>query len=87
MKILREEKHFLEVLYGDNVFNDILDEVEKLKENSNISFDNDYIKLGCDFVQLNAKELLDNGKPKLKLKTLISKSFGEAAICKYNILQ
>lgn len=82
---MKEEKHFLQDLYGDNAFNDILDEIKELKENSNINFDSGYIKLGCDFVQLNAKELLDNGKPKLKLKTLVSKSFGEAAICKYNM--
>lgn len=71
-------------LYGENALETALEEIEKLKSNSNIPFDNDYVTLGISFMVLKADEILENKKAKCSLSNLVSESFGEAAICKYN---
>ena len=41
---LKEIEQKLIAIYGDNVFEDILKEINELKNNSNISFDQKYIR-------------------------------------------
>lgn len=71
-------------LYGDEVFDLVLKEVKELAINSNIPFDKKYVDLGISFLMIKASEVLEGKKKKINLRSLISESFGEAAIYKYN---
>ena len=82
---LNETQKNLIVIYGDNVFKDILKEINELKSNSNILFDQKYIRLGLSFCAMKAKEIINGEKKKCNLRALVSESFGEAAIYKFNI--
>jgi len=79
-----EAQKILVSLYGDNVFNDIFNEIKELKKNSNIPFDQKYIGLSLYFCGMKAKEIINGEKKKCSLRALVSESFGEAAIYKYN---
>jgi hypothetical protein len=80
----KENKIPLIKVYGENAIDLVLEEIEKLKSNSNIPFDAEYVKLGVSFISLKANEILENKKSHCSLASLVSESFGEAAICKYN---
>jgi len=80
-----ETQKNLIAIYGDNVFEDILKIINELKSNSNIQFDKKYIGLGLSFCAMKAKEIIDGKKKKCSLHALVSESFGEAAIYKFNI--
>jgi hypothetical protein len=76
----------LVAVYGENAINLALEEIQKLKINSNIPFDKDYVNLGISFLNIKANEILENKKSHCSLKILVSESFGEAAIYKYNVM-
>ncbi len=71
-------------LYGDTAFSDTLVGIKELQDNSNIPFDAKYVALGLNFVSYKVEEILSGSKNKCSLKSLLSESFGEAAIYKYN---
>ncbi|MNB86392.1 hypothetical protein D3C75_333350 [compost metagenome] len=71
------------LVYGEDYVAQIKQEIVELAKNSNIPFDKKYIDLGLSFVAINA-ESIDTEKPP-SLKSLVSQSFGEAAIYKYNV--
>lgn len=73
-------------LYGDNVLDVVPTEIDRLAEMSNIPFTQEYIKLGIKFTLINAQEITEGKAKGRTLKDLISKSFGEAAIYKYNVM-
>lgn len=79
-----EEENSLIILYGENGINLTLAEIKELAENSNIPFDNKYLELGISFLMLKADDIIKEGKKIPALKGLVSESFGEAAIYKYN---
>jgi hypothetical protein len=83
--IINEDKNPLVEVYGENAIELVLEEIKKLKSNSNIPFDAEYVKLGISFMALKSNEILENKKAHCSLASLVSESFGEAAICKYNI--
>jgi len=72
-------------LYGLNAIESALQEIKKLKDNSNIPFDKKYVKLGISFIMIKANEIVEENKKIPSLRGLVSESFGEAAIYKYNI--
>lgn len=73
-------------LYGEEAIDLALKEIEDLKFGSNIPFDTEYVKLGISFLNLKSNEILEGKKNRCNLKALVSESFGEAAIYKYNIM-
>ena len=82
---LNETQKNLITIYGDNVFEDILKEINELKNNSNIPFDQKYIRLSLSFCAIKAEQIINGKKKKCNLRELVSESFGEAAIYKFNI--
>jgi len=72
-------------IYGNNVFEDILKEINELKSNSNIPFDQKYIGLGLSFCAIKAKQIINGERGKCSLQSLVSESFGEAEIYRSNI--
>lgn len=80
-----EETIPLVKLYGENAVQLATQEIERLKEGSNIPFDKEYVRLGSSFMNINATEILEGKKKHCSLRALASKSFGEAAICRYNL--
>lgn len=74
-------------VYGENAIDLVLEEIQKLKLNSNISFDNEYVNLGIAFITLKCNEILENKKSKCSLTSLVSESFGEVTIYKYNYVK
>jgi hypothetical protein len=72
-------------LYGKDAIEKVLEEIEKLKVNSNIPFDKEYVNLGVSFIGIKAEQILEGEKRRCTLKDLVSESFGEAAIFKYNV--
>jgi len=83
MEINETEKHLI-AIYGDNVLEDILNEIKKLKEYSNIPFDQKYIRLSLSFCAIKVEQIINGEKKKCSLRSLVSESFGEAAMYKYN---
>lgn len=83
---MEEVKHPLIELYGENAIDLALEEIQKLKVNSNIPFDKEYVRMGMSFMVLKASDIIDNKKSHCSLPSLVSESFGEAAIYKYNVL-
>ena len=84
MELKEIEKNLISI-YGDNVFEEIFNEVKYLKKYSNISFDPKYIRLSLSFCAIKAEQIINGEKGKCNLRSLVSESFGEAAMYKYNI--
>jgi hypothetical protein len=82
--IISEIENHLISIYGDDVFENILNEIKELKNNSNIPFDNEYIRLSLSFCAIKAEQIINGEKKKCSLRALVSESFGEAAMYKYN---
>lgn len=80
----KEVKIPLVIVYGEDAIELALKEIQRLKLNSNIPFDKEYINLGISFMMLKANEIIENKKKHCSLARLVSESFGEAAIYKYN---
>lgn len=78
------EKLALEKLYGESVYEEINEIVKELRVESNFEFDLEYIRTGCAFTNINAEKILNENKAKPELKSLVTQSFGEAAIFKFN---
>ena len=71
-------------LYGENVFEDAMQEIDRLKAVSNIPFNKEYVRLGISFMQMKANEIVEGKKKHCSLNDLVSRSFGEAAVATYN---
>ena len=84
MEINETEKHLIDI-YGDNVLEDILNEIKELKEYSNIPFDQKYIRLSLSFCTMKAEQIINGEKKKCSLRSLVSESFGEVEIYRSNI--
>jgi hypothetical protein len=84
MKLEKEYQNQLVTLYGENGFDLAYEEIKKLQLNSNIPFDTEYVKLGISFMMIKSNQILENKKARCSLASLVSESFGEAAIYKYN---
>jgi len=82
---LNEKQKNLITIYGENVFEDILNEIKELKKNSNILFDQKYIRLSLSFCAIKAEQIINGEKKKCSLRSLVSESFEEAAMYKYNV--
>lgn len=78
------ENNPLKKLYGEEVFDLAQKEIKELALNSNIPFDKKYIDLGMSFLMMKAMQIVNKEKEKCSLRSLVSESFGEAAIYKYN---
>lgn len=74
----------LKKLYGEDAVSLAFEEIRRLQLNSNIPFDGDYVQLGISFIMIKANQILENEKKHCSLVSLVSESFGEAAIYKYN---
>ena len=73
-------------IYGEDAIDLAFEEIKRMSRNSNIPFnDSKYLDLGIIFMMINATEILEGKKEKCSLKSLVSKSFGEAAMYKYNV--
>jgi len=83
-KELPETENHLVSIYGENVFKNVLNEIKELNDNSNIPFDKKYVQLGLSFCAIKAEQIINGEKKKCSLRALVSESFGEAAIYKYN---
>ena len=83
MEINETEKNLI-AIYGDNVLKEMLNEIKELKEYSNIPFDQKYIKLSLSFCTMKVEQIINGEKEKCSLRSLVSESFGEAAMYKYN---
>lgn len=75
----------LVMLYGEDVLVSLTKIVEELRANSNIPFDEEYLRTGVAFMRIKAKEILEGSRKEISLKNLTSESFGEAAIARYNV--
>lgn len=82
--IIDEKENHLVSLYGENVLKDIFNEIKELNNNSNIPFDEKYVHLSLSFCNIKAGQIINGEKEKCNLRALVSESFGEAAIYKYN---
>jgi len=71
------------IVYGPDYAEQIKQEITELAKNSNIPFDPKYVDLGLSFLAINAQSIDVKNPP--ELKSLVSQSFGEAAIYKYNV--
>lgn len=78
-------EQYLISLYGEGAIDMVLKEIQDLKSNSNIPFDSAYVRLGLSFLGIKAKEIVQGSKKQRSLRSLVSESFGEAAIYKYNV--
>lgn len=81
---MNELQHPLITLYGSDALEQAQLEILTLKNESNIPFDKEYISLGIGFLNIKSKAIVDDNTLKPSLKALITSSFGEAAIYKYN---
>jgi hypothetical protein len=77
-------EEYLISLYGEDALSLVLKEIQELKNNSNIPFDTEYVKIGLSFLGIKAEEIAQGTKQKRSIRALVSESFGEAAIYKYN---
>jgi len=82
--IISEKENNLIYLYGKNVFKDIFNEIKELKNNSNIPFDEKYLNLSLSFFNIKVEQIINGEKEKCSLRALVSESFGEATMYKYN---
>lgn len=78
------ENNPLKKLYGEEVFDLVQKEIKELALNSNIPFDKKYIDLGMSFLMMKATQIVNKERGKCNLRSLVSESFGEAAVYKYN---
>ena len=83
MSAVNAEQHLIS-LYGEDALNLVLKEIQELRSKSNIPFDTEYVKAGLSFLRIKAEEINQGTKQKCSLRVLVSESFGEAAIYKYN---
>ena len=83
MTISEIEKHLVSI-YGENAFKDIFNEIKELNNNSNIPFDEKYVRLSLSFCAIKAEQIISGEKKKCSLHDLVIESFGEAAMYKYN---
>lgn len=81
---INEMEKYLISIYGENAFKDLLNEIKDLKGYSNIPYDQKYVKLGLSFCAIKAEQIINGEKEKCNLRALVSESFGEAAMYKYN---
>ena len=84
MEINETQKNLI-AIYGDNVFEEILNEINYLKKYSNITFDQKYIRLSLSFCAMKAEQIINGERGKCSLQSLVSESFGEAEIYRSNI--
>ncbi|ATF13590.1 hypothetical protein A616_16870 [Brevibacillus brevis X23] len=77
-------EQYLISLYGEDALDLVLKEIQELKNNSNIPFDTEYVIIGLSFLGIKAEEIAQGTKQKRSIRALVSESFGEAAIYKYN---
>lgn len=84
MSEFREVAPIVEV-YGENAIDLALEEIKNLEFCSNFPFTGDYVKLGISFLNHKALEIIEGKKRKCSLESLISESFGEAAIYKFQV--
>lgn len=84
MSEFREIAPIVEV-YGENAINLALEKIKKLEFGSNFPFTGDYVHLGISFLNWKAVEIIEGKKHKCSLESLVSESFGEAAIYKFQI--
>jgi len=84
MEINETQKNLI-AIYGDNVFEEILNEINYLKKYSNITFDQKYIRLSLSFCAMKAEQIINGEKKKCSLRSLVSESFGEVEIYRSNI--
>lgn len=80
----KEEKTLIK-LYGDDALEKVLVEIRDLAKYSNVTFDKEFMGLGISFLNTHAKEISLGNEKECTIKTLVSKSFGEAAMYKYNL--
>jgi len=73
------EKHLVSI-YGENVFEDIFNEIKELKNNPNIPFDEKYVGLSLSFCTIKAEQIINGEKKKCSLRALVSESFGEEVV-------
>ncbi|MEX0595868.1 MAG: hypothetical protein WD512_05140 [Candidatus Paceibacterota bacterium] len=85
MPATNKEPNPLLILYGLDVFDLACKEIRELQKNSNIPSDNEYIELAISFMKFKANDIIEGKIPHKTLKSLVSESFGEAGIYKYNI--
>jgi hypothetical protein len=82
----QENVNHLPDLYGQDYAAQVQKAVNELAKESNIPFDTKYVQLGISFLVIKANELYDKKPAKMPtLTNLITESFGEAAMYKYNI--
>jgi len=81
----KSSEQYLISLYGENAIDLVLKEIQELRSNSNIPFDSAYVKVGLSFLGIKAEQITQGTKQKCSLRSLVSESFGEAAIYKYNV--
>ena len=84
MEINETQKNLI-AIYGDNIFEEILNEINYLKKYSNITFDQKYIRLSLSFCAMKAEQIINGEKKKCSLRSLVSESFGEVEIYRSNI--
>lgn len=80
-----EIRNYLPDLYGPDYLEKVNTEIKHLAEHSNIPFDEKFVRLGYSFMVIKAKELVEKQEKVPSLKALVSESYGEAAMYKYNI--
>lgn len=73
-------EHPLIILYGIDAIAKATEEIEVLKANSNFRFTKQYMSLGIGFINIKAQAIVDKGEQPPTLTSLVSSSFGEAAI-------
>lgn len=81
----QEVQNPLITLYGENALDLAFEEIKTLQQNSNIPFDSEYIRTGVSFLGIKATQINEGKKKHCSLSSLVSESFGEAAIYKYNV--
>ena len=74
----------LVTLYGEGCFEIIDKEIKTLAKNSNLKFDEEYLRLGISFMNIHSMNILEGKEKKVALSNLVSISFGKAAIAKFN---
>jgi hypothetical protein len=84
--MMSNEQNPLIKLYGLDALDLASDEIKELNKNSNIPFDKELLQLGTSFILLKATEIIEGKKSNTSLKLLVSESFGEASIYRYNVI-
>ena len=82
---MKNEQHPLVALYGEKVFDMAHEKIQELAKSSNFKFDNDYLDLATSLVVIKSEEIIEGKKEKCSLSSLVSESFGEAAIYQFQL--